>query len=414
MSDRKGGRGRPPKKKGARRPAAGERRALSQSAPQTHLRGDPEVGRLLERAFERLEGNPDRLTHAFHTYPAKMHPGLASSLVRSMSAPGDEILDPFCGSGTVLVEAMALGRRSRGLDLNPLALRIAEVKTTLRGKAARKRFLETAHGLAARSEERVRARVDARAPLDPEEARWYSGHVLKELAGLREEILELPDEDRRVFEIVFSSILMKVSKQRSDTAERETTRRIRKGLSTELFLRRARELEERWADLSHACREVGTTHRPRLALGDVRELPQLMEGREPIDLIVTSPPYAGTYDYVDHHARRYPWLGLEPTRLREGEIGARRALKGQEGLQRWDRELGDALRGMAAVLGPDGRAVLLLGDGQIERERVEAERQVERLAPSAGLAVIAVASQARRDYSGRRDRREHLIALRRS
>ena len=95
-------------------------------------------------------------------------------------------------------------------------------------------------------------------------------------------------------------------------------------------------------------------------------------------------------------------------------INAARALKGQEGLQRWDRELGDALRGMAAVLGPDGRAVLLLGDGQIERERVEAERQVERLAPSAGLAVIAVASQARRDYSGRRDRREHLIALRRS
>ena len=369
---------------------------------------------LLERAFERLDGAPDRLTHAFHTYPAKMHPGLASSLVRSMSEPGDELLDPFCGSGTVLVEALALGRRSRGVDLNPLALRIAEVKATLRGREARKRFLETAHALAARSEERVRARVEARAPLAPEEARWYSGHVLKELAGLREEILALPDDDRRVFEIVFSSILMKVSKQRSDTAERETTRRIRKGLSTEIFLRRARELEQRWGDLSEACGRRDEVHRPRLALGDARELAALMEGREPVDLILTSPPYAGTYDYVDHHARRYPWLGIEPSRLEAGEIGARRALHGREGLARWDRELGDAMAAMGTVLAPEGRIVLLLGDGQIDKERVEAERQVERLAPSAGLSVIAVASQARRDYSGRRDRREHLIVLRRS
>ncbi len=406
--DRKG-----PSRKGRdRRGGQKQKRALSQRAPTTEVRGDPRLVEILKGAFDKLEMDPDRLTHAFHTYPAKMHPMLAGALIRGFSKPGDAILDPFCGSGTVLVEAMICGRRSRGVDLNPLALRVAEVKTTLRGKRSRDQFLETARRLAARSEERVRARVDARAPLKGEELRWYAPHVLKELAGLREEILELPDEDRRAFEMVFSSILMKVSKQRSDTDGRETERRIRKGLTTELFLRRAKELEERWGKLSAACRKLDEVHRPRMAQGDARNLATLMEGREPIDLIVTSPPYAGTYDYVDHHARRYPWLGLEPTPLEEGEIGARRALQGKAGVSRWDRELGDALKAMRAVLADEGHAVLLLGDGQIGDQRIEAERQVERLAPIAGLSVLAVASQGRRDYSGRRNRREHLIALR--
>jgi len=387
-----------------------QKRALSQRAPRTEGRGDPRLLDILKNAFARLEDDPDRLTHAFHTYPAKMHPGLAGALVRGFSKPGDALLDPFCGSGTVLVEAMASGRRSRGVDLNPLALRVAEVKTTLRTKPSRQRFLETARRLAARSEERVRARVDARAPLEGEELRWYHPHVLKELAGLLEEIRA--DEDRRAFEMVFSSILMKVSKQRSDTDGREVERRIRKGLSTELFLRRAKELEQRWARLGKACAKLEEVHRPRMIQGDARDLATLMEGREPIDLIVTSPPYAGTYDYVDHHARRYPWLGLEPAPLAKGEIGARRALSGPGGVTRWDRELGDTLAAMRAVLAEGGHAVLLLGDGQIGETRVEAERQVERLAPLAGLSVLAVASQSRRDYAGHRNRREHLIALR--
>src|SRR5579871_4085709 len=44
--------------------------------------------------------------HGFHTYPARMHPETAARLVRAFSEEGHAVLDPFCGSGTVLVEAM--------------------------------------------------------------------------------------------------------------------------------------------------------------------------------------------------------------------------------------------------------------------------------------------------------------------
>jgi hypothetical protein len=77
--------------------------------------------------------DPDRFhVHGFHSYPARMHPATASRLVRGLSAEGATVLDPFCGSGTVLVEGMIAGRRMIGTDLNPLAVRLAGLKTSPR------------------------------------------------------------------------------------------------------------------------------------------------------------------------------------------------------------------------------------------------------------------------------------------
>src|SRR5438045_302768 len=42
---------------------------------------------------------------------------------------GEAILDPFCGSGTALVEAQAAGFPAVGIDLNPIAALISQVKT---------------------------------------------------------------------------------------------------------------------------------------------------------------------------------------------------------------------------------------------------------------------------------------------
>lgn len=69
-------------------------------------------------------------THGFHTYPAMMIPQVARRLIRMYGQPGQTLLDPFCGSGTSLVEARLAGLNSYGIDLNPLAVLIARVKTT--------------------------------------------------------------------------------------------------------------------------------------------------------------------------------------------------------------------------------------------------------------------------------------------
>ncbi|MBU4444639.1 MAG: DNA methyltransferase [Candidatus Marinimicrobia bacterium] len=70
------------------------------------------------------------LTHCFHAYPAMMIPQIARRLLLKYGASAKTLFDPYCGSGTSLVEANVKGMNAIGTDLNPLARLIAETKTT--------------------------------------------------------------------------------------------------------------------------------------------------------------------------------------------------------------------------------------------------------------------------------------------
>ncbi|MFW5875266.1 MAG: DNA methyltransferase [Myxococcota bacterium] len=397
--------------KAAPEPEQGARRPLSQVGGPVRTSGEPELAAILQRAWEgpHVRG-PDDLTHGFHTYPARMHPGVAAVLLERLGDRRALVLDPFCGSGTVLVESMVAGRRAFGIDLNPLALRIAEVRCDWREAGSRRRFAERLEAVAERSTARVRGRVAVHAPLPREEAQWYAPHVLKEMAGLREEILEVDDErDRRALGMVFSAIVVKFSRQRADTAEQVEHKRIRKGLVTEFFHRKGTELVERWAALDAAVPKP--VPRPRLRQGDARQAQGILQRGIAADLIVTSPPYGGTYDYAHQHGRRLAWLEMDPGTLTGSEIGARRDLRGAEATRRWNEQLGAVLRALGSVLADGGRMVLVMGDAQLGRRRVAADRQLTRLAPEAGLRVRAVASQARPDFTGGPAREEHIVLL---
>lgn len=69
------------------------------------------------------------LTHSYHKYPAKFIPQLARALIEEYTAEGDLIWDPFCGSGTLNIEAFRANRHSIGTDINPVAVLISRVKT---------------------------------------------------------------------------------------------------------------------------------------------------------------------------------------------------------------------------------------------------------------------------------------------
>ncbi len=71
-----------------------------------------------------------QVTHGIHPYPAMMIPQIARRLIRTYGGTGDVLFDPYCGSGTTLLEGMLAGVDAVGTDLNPLARLIARVKTT--------------------------------------------------------------------------------------------------------------------------------------------------------------------------------------------------------------------------------------------------------------------------------------------
>jgi DNA modification methylase len=380
------------------------KRALSNLGGETRVAGDERVSAVLAHALETEDVASDHHVHGFHSYPARMHWATAARVLDGLCEPGCRVLDPFVGSGTVAIEARARGLASCGIDLNPLAIELARVKSEPLDETRRRELLDTAQAIAEVSEARVRERIPVRANLPAGEARWYQPHVLKEMAGLFEELqLVEPAGLRTRLLLVFSSLVVKFSRQKSDTDDREVERTLRKGLVTEFFLRKSWELCERLA----AYEPLATGPRPEIVEGDARMAHELFDGA--FDFVLSSPPYGGTYDYVAHHARRFAWFGIESESFEQAEIGARRRAQDFD----YERELLEALQAIAEVTRPDALVVLLMGDARQGSQHIEADVLIEQLAEAAQLMPVAIASQPRADYAGGPPRFEHLMALRR-
>jgi DNA modification methylase len=72
----------------------------------------------------------DEPPHNLYKYPARFAPAFAREVIKAFSAEGDLVLDPFCGGGTTLLEAMIAQRRAAGMDVSSLATFVARTKTT--------------------------------------------------------------------------------------------------------------------------------------------------------------------------------------------------------------------------------------------------------------------------------------------
>jgi len=166
--------------------------------------GDADDAALLSAALDvppsedEKDDDPARAhVHGFHTYPARMHPETASRLVRAFVPERGVVLDPFCGSGTVLVEAMIAGRKAIGTDLNPLAVRLARCKTRPRSPRELTVLVDHARELAAFADERRKARAGATRRFLQEDMDLFEPHVLLELDSLRAALERLTEPAAR-------------------------------------------------------------------------------------------------------------------------------------------------------------------------------------------------------------------------
>lgn len=264
---------------------------------------------LADRDWTFEKANTRDATHAAHPYPAKFIPQIPRALIKDLH-PGDDsiVLDPFCGSGTTLVEAAAAGLPAIGIDLHPLACLISKVKVT---------------PLDCSLEEAAKAAL-ARAsthpvPKIPRIDHWFAVPVQEALAALVASIEQETMADvRDALRVAFSSIVVRVSRQDSDTRYAAIEKNVSQHEVNEYFLRAARSLG---AAVSATWKDVA---RPRVRVINKNVLnttPEDVGGR--VSLVVTSPPYPNAYEYWLYHKYRMYWLGMDPLHVRENEIGAR-------------------------------------------------------------------------------------------
>ncbi len=365
------------------------------------------------------EGEERAHIHGFHTYPARMHPSTASRLVRAFSLPRAAVLDPFCGSGTVLVEALVAGRSAIGTDLNPVAVRLSATKTRPRAPGELEALVRSARVVSDFARERRQARAGASRRLPKEDVAAFDAHVLLELDSLRAGIEEkAPGLLRADLFMVLSAILVKLSRKRGDTSEALGTRRLAAGYPSKLFVRKAEELARRLAELE----ALVPRPRPSVRVGQDDAARLSTVAAETIDLTLTSPPYAGTYDYLAHHALRLRWLSLDASVLAEGEMGARRnyaSLGPAEAHAAWTRELRGVLASAERVLKRGGWLVLMIGDSAVGTAALRANDLVLSSAEGTKMECVARASQERPHFHGptiaafkSAPRREHALLLR--
>jgi SAM-dependent methyltransferase len=448
------------------RPAGKERRAFTPARTPGRIErgGDAAWAEILAQAITAPQrdheerGIVDSLTHGLHTYPARLHPATARHLTdallqaRAAAAPARaaatgpssglasdraSILDPFCGAGTVLVEARRAGARAVGVDANPLAVLVARAKTWTApmGRRAALRRVGRELAPAAWNEGKAARRADyeptpLRAPagLDPVARSqslegWFAPHVRRELEYLATRIddVRAVDGDAELADIltaVLSSILYKVSRRASDTDPSRVERSVGRGAAARIFGQRIELL----CNGLDALARSSDAPMPAVRHGDARHLDRA--GIEPasVDFVITSPPYAGTYDYAEQHQLRLDFLAMPASRFREAEIGSREQFAGdpeqrRRARRRYKRALGVTLAEIARVLAPGGLAAVILGDS-VAGDRVIRADEVIQEAAGEHFTVLAWAWQERAKLAslehqafGDEPKREHVFLL---
>jgi DNA modification methylase len=416
-----------------------QRRSLTHVGGAVESSGRPRVAAVIAEALQveparvaeepqwrgsppAADDDPERAhIHGFHTYPARMHPTTAARLVRALAPEARAtVLDPFCGSGTVVVEAMIAGRRGIGVDLNPLAVRLAGFKIGRRDPAFLESIVKTAAATTAFADDRRVRRAGATHRYAPDDVQSFDPHVLLELDSLRAGLRELSKDERELreaLELVLSSILVKVSSRVSDTSTARAPRRIAAGFTAKLFARKANEVARRLSALDALV--PADAPAARVALDDATRLRSIPASS--VDAIITSPPYASTHDYLAHHALRLRWLDLDARELAAREVGARRRyahVEPGDARATWTRELCAVLSPMARVCKKGGKVALLLADSAVHGEALRADDIVADAADQVGLVTVARASQRRPHFheptaGAFRDspRAEHVLVL---
>ena len=375
-----------------------------------------------------------RAMHLIHTYPAKLliHIPYFFTQCNVLSQKNDLILDPFCGSGTVLLESILSGRRAIGADSNPLARLIAKVKST----HIETKVLTDALNMLVDS---IPAVATTPIPNVVHVDYWFHKRVASQLHRIIEAIHGIENSEVKDFFLVcFSNCVKKVSLadlnvsvpvrlkvekySKDHRLYKEGTLRLKKLKNINAineFTKIAVENIKRNAKInSFMTDQRGVEHIFSDSRSLVCESTKFKQPDESVQLIITSPPYAGAQKYIRASSLSLGWLGMcEKATLRSFEkknIGREHYAKTEysklhcSGIKEADILLRDiftinpmrahiasnyltemraAFMEMYRVLKPKGYLVLVVANNQVCGKEFRTQEYLQNIAESFGLKL---------------------------
>lgn len=262
-----------------------------------------------------------------HPFPARMAPEIALDTIGSLN-PRSIVVDPMCGSGQVLREAVEQGHKAIGFDIDPLAVLMSRVWTVPLDTSA---LIDRGESAIEKAEELQEE--DIHLPWidsDDETSRyidfWFDpsqrGQLRKLaflLAGKRGPInyaLQLAVSRTIVTKKIGASLAWDVSHSRPHRKKAYNHYDVFSGFRTAVL------------KIANEVVRVPQCSDATVFMGNARRL-----GRVPdcsVDAVITSPPYFNAIDYLRGHRLALVWLGYKVSRLRHirsRTVGSERILR---------------------------------------------------------------------------------------
>ncbi|MDR1717661.1 MAG: hypothetical protein LBS20_17645 [Prevotella sp.] len=263
--------------------------------------------------FDNIEINPEwcfknvrsveQWTHGYHRYPAKFLPNLVQKLIEERTDQNDIIADLFAGCGTTLVESKIHGRKSVGVDINPVAELITKVKTNpIIPEQLIIKFNQLVASFATYNETNyenkiVHERIDY----------WFTSENKKKIIFLYENIIIVQNEQIKNFFLVsLSHILKNCSRwlQSSTKPQIDPEKNIPDPFLS--FEKHTKQMIKKNAEFYQYLVDKGYIDTLcEIRLEDARETSIKANS---IGAIITSPPYVTSYEYADIHQLTAYWF----------------------------------------------------------------------------------------------------------
>ncbi len=346
-----------------------------------------------------------------------MAPELALAAMEGLEE-GQTVLDPMAGSGTVLRNAALSGFRSIGFDTDPLAVLISRASTFQTDiesvRSLTKEIAESAQD--SRLSETDLPWIDDSEDTQSFIRYWFARKQRNDLRKLAFAIhrsnQDLRGPARRSLDLIKIALSRTIiTKEAGASLARDVSHsrphKVRESNDFDVFAGFKRSAAQVLRFLENApIKRNGTAMR-----GDARHLPGVAD--RSIDLVVTSPPYLNAIDYLRGHRLSLVWLGYgteELRKIRSGNIGSERkhdaeldeatraitsAMVGGEDLSsgnaglvaRFAYDMNKVVGEIARVLNPDGEAIFVVGDCNVQSTFVSNSRGVAKAAERHSLRL---------------------------